>query len=479
LAVLLFLFLAAGAAAPGAQAQDQKLIDALVLQSKARAAIVKAISPAVVHISVEKSVKSDGQQLPEMFNDEFFRRFFQPRLPTPPREFRQRGLGTGSIVSPDGYILTNNHVVADADKITVKLPDGRELEAKLIGADPPTDLAVIQVQGKNLPIIKLGDSDDLDVGESVIAIGNPFGLEQTVTAGIVSAKGRSEVGLTDYEDFIQTDASINPGNSGGPLVNLRGDIVGINTAIYSRSGGNQGIGFAIPVNMARTIMKDLIAGGRVVRGFLGVVIQDVTQELASALNVEVNGGVLVSNVGPDTPAGKAGIKQGDLIVTFNGRPTKSSNALRNAVAATKPGAKIPVELVRDGKRSTVQVTIQEQPKDMSAAIGGVQRPGEEGEPEGPATEELLGMTLQPLTPDVAEQLGYKGFTGLVVTHVTQDSPAAEARLREGVLIMQANRRPVRTVAEFKAVVDSVPSGGHILLFVRLGEFNRFLGIRKP
>ncbi len=479
LAVLLFLCLAMGAAATSAQAQDQKLIEALVQQSKARAAIVKAISPGVVHISVEKQVKNDGQQVPEMFNDEFFRRFFQPRLPTPPREFRQRGLGTGSIVSPDGYILTNNHVVADADKITVKLPDGRELVAKLIGADPPTDLAVIQVQGKNLPTMKLGDSDDLDVGESVIAIGNPFGLEQTVTAGIVSAKGRSEVGLTDYEDFIQTDASINPGNSGGPLVNLRGDIVGINTAIYTRSGGNQGIGFAIPVNMARTIMKDLIAGGRVVRGFLGVVIQDVTQELASALNVEVNGGVLVSNVGPETPAGKAGIKQGDLITSFNGRLTKSSNSLRNAVAATKPGAKVPMEFVRDGKRSTVQVTVQEQPSDMSAAIGGNQRPDGQSDEQGPATEELLGMTLQPLTADVAEQLGYKGFTGLIVTSVKQDSPAAEARLREGVLIMQANRRPVRTVAELKAVVDSVSSGGHILLFVRLGEFNRFLGIRKP
>ena len=298
------------------RAQDDSVardIETLVRASKARAAIVRQVSPAVVHISVEKTVTEGGaDNVPDMFDDEFFRRFFAPRLPIPPREFKQRGLGSGSIVDERGYILTNNHVVAEADRILVKLQDGRELDGELVGADPATDLAVVKVATNGLPIAKLGNSDQLEVGETVIAIGNPFGLEQTVTQGIVSAKGRSQVGLTDYEDFIQTDASINPGNSGGPLVNLQGEIVGVNTAIFSRSGGNMGIGFSIPINMAKKIMQSLIETGRVVRGFLGVVIQDITQELADALGVEVNEGVLIAHVGPHTPASEAGIQQGDM-----------------------------------------------------------------------------------------------------------------------------------------------------------------------
>ncbi|MBI3993028.1 MAG: DegQ family serine endoprotease [Candidatus Lambdaproteobacteria bacterium] len=462
-------------------AEQSPGLEMLLAQSKARAAVVKTISPSVVHIAVEKTVQGQAHgDAPDMFDDEFFRRFFQPRMPSQPREFHQRGLGSGSIVDRKGLILTNNHVVESADKITVKLPDGRELPAKLIGADPATDLAVVKVDGDNLPVATLGNSDDLEVGESVIAIGNPFGLEQTVTAGIVSAKGRSQVGLTDYEDFIQTDASINPGNSGGPLVNLKGEIVGVNTAIYSRSGGNQGIGFAIPINMARSIMKDLIASGKVTRGFLGVVIQDVTQELASALGVDVNGGVLISNVGRDTPAAEAGVRQGDLIVSFNNRPTKSSNALRNAVAAIKPGTAVPVEVLREGKKMQFKVTVREQPEDMRAAIGGSggERPGR-GTPVPPQPESVLGMELQALTDDVGEQLGYKGLTGVLVSQVAPNSPAADAGLQRGALIMEVNQRPVRTVAEFLAAVKNVKPGQHILLLVRLGDFNRFLGIKKP
>lgn len=469
------------AALPGSGMAETSAIDMLRQQSKARAAIVKAISPAVVHISVEKSVKGRSQpELPDMFNDEFFRKFFKPRLPSQPREFKQRGLGSGSIFDSKGYIITNNHVVADADKIIVKLPDGREFKATLVGADPATDLAVIKIEGKDLPVAKLGNSDQIDVGESVIAIGNPFGLEQTVTAGIVSAKGRSQVGLTDYEDFIQTDASINPGNSGGPLISLDGEIIGINTAIYSRSGGNQGIGFAIPINMAKSIMKDLIANGRVTRGFLGVVIQDVTQEIAGALGIDVNGGVLISNVGPNTPAGEAGIAQGDLIVKFDGKPVASSNELRNAVAAIRPGTTVPVDLLRKGAKKRVQVTVREQPSDMRAAIGGTGGGNRESKPEEPPKpESVLGMEIQPLTPELADQMGYKGMRGVVITRVEQDSPAANAGLQRGALILEANQQSVSEPKDLKSAVAKIKSGQHILLLVRMGDFNRFVGVQKP
>ena len=461
--------------APFAQralAQDdlQRDIDALIRASKARAAIVKSVKDSVVHISVTKKVQGqDGSRLPDLFNDEFFRRFFKPRMPDPPREFRQRGMGSGVIVSEDGYILSNNHVVGDADEVIVKLTDGREFKAEIVGTDPASDIAVIRVDATDLPAAKMGNSDELEIGESVIAIGNPFGLEQTITAGIVSAKGRSGVGVTDYEDFIQTDASINPGNSGGPLINLRGEVVGINTAIFSRSGGNMGIGFAIPINMTQAIMKSLIATGKVTRGFLGVVIQDVTQDLADALDVEVNSGVLIANVGPDSPADRAGIRQGDLIVTFNGRPVKSSNQLRNAVAAIRPGDSVPVSLIRDGREREVDVEIGEQPADMRAAF----------QPGSQQPMDFFGMSVEPLNPASAEQFGYVGLTGLLVTTIEEDSPAAKAGLRQGALIVEANRTPMKTVAEFRRVVEKTGSGKNLLLLVRLGEISRFLVIKVP
>jgi serine protease Do len=478
-AFLLALTLAVAGVAGQARADVNADIEALVRASKARAAIVKRVSPAVVHISVEKTVRGQASPapFPDMFDDEFFRRFFQPRMP---REYKQRGLGSGSIVNKHGYILTNNHVVGEADKITVKLPDGREFEAKLVGADPATDLAVVKIEGKNLPFAKLGQSDDLQVGESVIAIGNPFGLEQTITAGIVSAKGRSSVGLTDYEDFIQTDASINPGNSGGPLVSLRGEVVGVNTAIFSRSGGNQGIGFAIPIKMAREIMTALIDTGKVTRGFLGVVIQDVTPDLAAAMGLPGNGGVLISNVGKGTPAGKGGIRQGDVITTFNERKVKTSNELRNAVAAVKPDTSVPVQLIRGGKPMKVMVKIEEQPEDMRAAISGAPgRGGGRGEERQAAPEAALGLTLRPLTPEIAGQLGYQGLSGVVVIEVEPNSPAAEANLRPRALIREVNRKPVKDVREFRAAYNAVPSGKHLLLLAQLGDFTRYVALKKP
>ena len=297
----------------------------------------------------------------------------------------------------------------------------------------------------------------------------------------MSAKGRSQVGLTDYEDFIQTDASINPGNSGGPLVNLKGEVVGVNTAIFSRSGGSMGIGFSIPVNMARAIMLSLIESGRVVRGFLGVVIQDVTKELADALGVKVNEGVLIANVGPNSPAAAGGVLQGDIIVKFNGHPVKTSNALRNSVAAIKPGTKVPVDLLREGKPMKLNVPIGEQPQDMRAAIEGAPKGGEAqpGPGKGGRPEEALGLQVESLSPDLAGRLGYEGLAGVIVSTVAPSSPAAEAGLRRGSLIERVNRRPVTSVQEFRTEISRIASGKSILILARFGGSNQFIVIKKP
>ncbi len=469
------------AAAQSTDAQLQRDIESLTRESKARAAIAKRVSPSVVNITVEKNVKASerGGEGPDPFDDEFFRRFFQPRIPAP-RDFKQRGLGSGTIVTKEGYVLTNNHVVADADKISVKLPDGRQFEAKLVGRDPATDVAVVKIDGADLPTAKLGNSDELDVGESVMAVGNPFGLEQTITAGIVSAKGRSQVGVTDYEDFIQTDASINPGNSGGPLINLKGEVIGVNTAIFSRSGGNMGIGFSIPINEAREIMTSLIATGKVTRGFLGVVIQDITQEIAGALGVKAGEGVLVANVGPNSPAARSGIKQGDVIVTFRGQTVKSVNGLRYAVARVKPGETVPSEVLTEGKRRTVNIKIEEQPADMRTAMGegGPDSSENQGGPNAPV-DQVLGMTLQPLTPEIAERMGYQGLKGILVSDVDPNGPAAAAGVQQGALILEANRRSVKTVAELKEQIKKTPSKQYLLLLVRLGQFDRYVPVQKP
>ncbi|MCZ6644816.1 MAG: DegQ family serine endoprotease [SAR324 cluster bacterium] len=481
IATALAIVLGIGAFSGAAMADVTDDIKALQRASKARAAIIKRISPAVVHIRVEKTVKGSEQpQEPsqDFFDDEFFRRFFQPRMP---REFKQRGLGSGSIVDKRGYIITNNHVVAGADKITVKLPDGRQFEAKLVGADRPTDLAVIKIEGKDLPVANFGDSDELEVGESVIAIGNPFGLEQTITAGIVSAKGRSQVGLTDYEDFIQTDASINPGNSGGPLVNLKGELVGVNTAIFSRTGGNQGIGFAIPINMVRSVMQSLIDTGKVTRGFLGVVIQNVTQEIAEALDIKVKSGVLIANVGEDTPAGKSGILQGDVITKFNQRAVTDSNELRNAVAAVKPGTSVPVNLTRDGEDMKLMVKVGEQPEDMRAAISGRRAPGpgRQGRESDASPERELGLVLRPLTRELAEQLGYVGLSGVLIVEVKPNSPAAEANLRPRSLIVEVDRKHVRNIQDFRRIYGSAPKGKQVLFLLQLGQMTQFVAVKKP
>jgi len=481
---VLALFLLLPLSAGPAMADTEADIKALIRASKARAAIVKKVSPAVVNISVSKTIKHENQggrgnpeDMPEFFNDEFFRRFFQPRLP---REFKQRGMGSGSIIDKRGYVLTNNHVVGEADQILVKLPDGREFEAKLIGADPGSDVAIVQIKGDNLPVASLGDSDKLEVGESVIAIGNPFGLEQTITAGIVSAKGRSAVGVTDYEDFIQTDASINPGNSGGPLVNLMGEVIGVNTAIFSRTGGNQGIGFTIPINMARKIMDDLIRTGKVTRGFLGVAIQEINRELAEAMGLKKNGGVLISSVGKDTPADKGGIQEGDIILSFNERPMKSPNVLRNTVAGIKPGKTVPAEVMRNGKKMTLNITIEEQPEDMTAAIRGKSSDPESAPKAGKKTpESSLGLVLGPLTRENARQFGYQGLRGVLIMEVEPNSSADEAGLQKGALIQQVGRRKVHNLDSFRSALRRLRKGKNALLVIRMGEFTRYLAIKVP
>ena len=421
--------------------------------------VAKKVSPAVVYVSVEQTVK--GQQVPEQFRDffgdDFMRRFFG--TPDQQREYKQRGLGSGFIVSKDGYILTNNHVVEKADKVKVTLADKREFNAKVIGTDPKTDVAVIKIEGDNFPVAPLGDSSKLEVGDWAIAIGTPFGLAQTVTAGIISAEGRANIGIVDYEDFIQTDAAINPGNSGGPLVNIDGEVIGINTAIVGQSGGYQGIGFAIPINMAKNIMDSLMTKGKVVRGWLGVVIQNISPEIAKGFGLKETTGSLVGDVLKGGPAEKAGIERGDVIISFDGKPIDNTNTLRNLVAQTEVGKKVPVVVIRNNKEKTIEVTIGEQEAGMQAKVGG----------QTPEAETKSGITVQELTPEIAKELGYGDDKGVVISDVDQGSVAAEVGLRRGDLIKEVNRQIVKSLADYNKAMASVGEKESFLLLIRRGD----------
>ncbi len=353
------------------------------------------------------------------------------------REYKQHGLGSGVIVSPDGYILTNNHVVGNAEEIHVTLQDKREFTAKVIGKDAKTDLGLIKIDTKDaLPVAPLGDSNTTDVGDWVIAIGNPFNVGMTVTAGIVSAKGRILGG--DYDDFIQTDASINPGNSGGPLINTRGEVIGINTAIYSRTGANNGIGFAIPIDMARNVMDQLKAHGRVIRGWLGVEIQEVTPDLAQSFGLPRPEGALVASADKDGPAGKGGIERGDIVLSFNGHPVDDEHELPALVAQTPINQKVPVEVVRNGKHMTLEVTIGER-KEPQVASAKTEEPGGN-----------WGMQAADITPEIAQQFHLEGTKGVVIQKVAPDSPSAEAGLQPGDVVLEVNREKVAGVADFAA-----------------------------
>ena len=417
------------------------------------AALADRLSPAVVNVKVTK-VMQTGFQAPDMhgtphgdqFGD-FFNRFFGQM----PRNYPSQGAGSGVIISEDGYILSNNHVVEGAKEVSVTLADKKEYPAEVIGLDPKTDLAVLKIDAKDLPKATLGNSESLKVGDWVVAIGNPFGLNHTVTSGIVSAKGRV-IGAGPYDNFIQTDASINPGNSGGPLFNLQGEVVGINTAIIPQG---QGIGFAIPVNTAKPLIPQLVEHGEVTRGYLGVNIQTITPELAKALEVEEQSGALVSDVMSDSPAEKAGVERGDIIIDFNGHKIADSRDLPAKVAATPVGEEVKLTVLRDGEEKELAVSVGELAADNS-------RPGK----TGGGSKGKWGLQLHDLNEDVAAQLRIETRAGVAIVGVEPDSAAAEAGLRKGDLIIEVNREAVDSVSEVKKQISDAEDKDKLLLLVQ-------------
>ena len=441
---------------------------------KAFADVTKRVSPAVVFVQVEKKQSATPaaampfENLPEGLDQDLLKKFFGDRLPKsrmPEHPRHTQGQGSGFIVSKDGYILTNNHVVGDADKVTVRLVDGREFDAKLIGADRHTDVAIIKIDAEDLTVLPMGDSDVIEVGEWVLAVGSPFGLPGTVTSGIVSAKGRNRVGITNYENFIQTDAAINPGNSGGPLVNLDGEVVGINTAIFSRSGGYMGIGFAIPINMARNVYNQLIEHGSVTRGYLGIVIQPLTSELAESFGLDSNVGILISDVAKDSPAEKAGLKSGDVIVELDAADVKDIGAFRNRVSQLTPQSDASLTVLRGGARQAVKVRIGTLPGSTDMA------PSENDESSS------LGFSVRPLTEDLAAKHGYSVEDGVIVTEIEAESRADLAGLRRGMLIREVNREKVKSVEDFHRLVKQNEGGTSLLLLVTEGKFSRYLVLK--
>ena len=430
--------------------------------------IVRAVSPAVVNISTTKTVRRDVNPF---LGDPFFD-FLNPfREFKTPRKWKEQSLGSGVIVSEDGYILTNNHVVDHADEVMVTLSDNRSYKAKIIGTDPKTDVAVIKINSKGLPAIRWGNSDKLQVGEFVLAIGSPYGLNNTVTMGIISAVGRANVGITDYEDFIQTDAAINPGNSGGPLVNIRGEMIGINTAIFSRSGGYQGIGFAVPSNMAHLVMKQLEKTGKVTRGWLGVTIQELTPELSGKFRSPETGGSLVGDVMKGSPAEKAGIRRGDIIVRYDGKRVKDVGALRNMVAESRVGAVVPLTIVRDGKEYNLKVVIAELPAEVAKVAPS-------GDNDRPAAEGLPGLNVVELTREIGKQLGLqRGEKGVVVVRVEAGSSSEEAGLRKGDVIQEIDKKKITGINSYNRIVSAIDADETVLLFINRGGKKFYVALR--
>jgi serine protease Do len=417
----------------------------------------------------------EGQDPFGMFNDPQLRRFFgqMPDLPSRPERDRQSA-GSGVIIDDAGVILTNNHVVSGGGKVTVRLNDGREFEATEVITDPATDLAVVRIKGAGkLKAAKLGNSDAMQIGDWVLALGQPFGLADTVTAGIISAKGRG-LGITERGNFLQTDAAINPGNSGGPLVNLDGEVIGINTAISTQSGGYQGVGFAIPIDLARWVADQLIDHGTVKRAYLGVAIQPVSADLAEQFGVDIREGVVVTQVFPNTPAAEAGLKTGDVVVAFGNEKVVSPRQLQILVERTPIGQQETLRVVRDGREMKLTITGREQPSDF----GAVARSNSSDRQSEPATElEGLGLEVADLDKDVAEQLGVKDAQGVVITDVQPGSPAANAGLSSSMIITEVNRKPVRSAKEFRAAVDEQSLEKGVLLLVRSEEGSRFVVLR--
>jgi serine protease Do len=467
-------------------AQNSDDLEQMLRSSKTRAILVQNVQKAVVHIKVEKIMRNlKGQSLNNPrapYNDEFFRRFFPELRPPknqhpknrqiPNREFRQEGMGSGSIIDSKGYILTNHHVVGEADRILVVLYDGTEKEAKLVGTDPETDIAVVKIEGNDLSVLPMGNSDEILVGEDVIAVGNPFGLIQTVTSGIVSAKGRSNVGINEYENFIQTDAAINPGNSGGPLVSLRGEIVGVNSAIFTRSGGYQGIGFAVPINMARKIMRNLIDKGTVSRGWLGVGIQDVSQDLAKEFQLKNTNGSLITGVMQGTPAQKGGMLKGDVVIRINEKSIRDSNHLRNEIANAGAFAEIEMELIRAGKTILINLKLDERPRKLSQVKVAPQPIPEIGQVE------MLGMVIEELTLETAKQLGIEPEIGIVIVAVKTGSPAEKTGLLPGMIVQEVERQEIVSLSIFKELVSEMDPEKGILLLITTVNGSRYIFLQE-
>jgi len=437
--------------------------------------IAKMVKPAVVNIAASRSGKSGDGPQSSPFDDPFFRRFFGDEFfkrDQPHRERKERGQGSGVIVDPNGLIITNNHVVNKADEIRVFLSDKREFKGKLIGTDTKTDIAVVKIDATGLSTIPLANSDQLEVGEFVLAVGSPFGLTQSVTMGIVSAVGRASMGIAEYEDFIQTDAAINPGNSGGALVNVRGELVGINTAIFSQSGGNMGIGFAVPSNLARSIMDQLVKGGKVVRGWLGVAIQELTPELATQFGLSDTKGVLVSDVMDDSPAKKAGFERADVITEYDGKPMDSPTHLRNAVAQTPIGRRVSIKLIRDKKTKTIDVTIVEQPKSLGQS--GSEDNGESTAPTGV----LSDLDVRELNEELASRYGIKTTErGVVIVRVKPGSTAEDVGVREGDIVLEVNRKPVTSIKSYERAVSGLVKDQAVLLLLKRKGQTIYLTLR--
>ncbi len=450
---------------------NERPITTLQDLNKALVDIAKAVNPTVVTVFTEKVYKVHQEMLDPFFNtpfEDFFGNFFGRRIPQrqpKEREFIQQGMGSGVIVSSDGYILTNNHVVKGADKVKVRLIDKRTLDAKVIGTDPKTDIALIKIDAKDLPVAKLGDSDKLQVGEMVLAIGSPLNpnLDHTVTSGIVSAKGRANMGLADYEDFIQTDAAINPGNSGGALVNMNGEVVGINSAIATQSGGFQGIGFAVPINMAKNIMEQLKKNGKVIRGFLGAYIQDLTPTMAEAMNLKITEGALISDIQKDGPADKAGIKAGDVVIKFNNVKIKDSAHLRNLVASTMPNTEVTLTILRDGEQKEIKVKL------------GALKQEEVSQTTKEKLKDLLNFNVVGINSRTAKKYDIPSDAkGVIVVDLQPYSPAARAGLANGDLILAINGKKVEGIDDFNSVVKKLKKGSPVFLRVQRGERKFFV-----
>jgi serine protease Do len=421
--------------------------------------VVERIAGAVVNISTTRTVRPAVPEQVPFFDDPFFRDFFGHGQRLPP-EVKERALGSGVIVSADGYVLTNSHVVQGATDIRVSLPDKRELKATVVGQDPQTDLAVLRIPGTGFPVAQIANSSRVRVGDVALAIGDPLGLGQTVTMGIISAKGRGDVGIVDYEDFIQTDAAINPGNSGGALVDLQGRLIGINTAIATSGGGrgNQGIGFSVPSNLAREVMSQIEQRGRVVRGWLGVAVQDVTPSMATGLGLKTPGGALVGDVTADSPAAKAGFERGDVVVDVDGKPVASSRGLRLLIAESSPGTRVRVGLLRNGARRELVVALGEVPTEQQRLATGA-----------PSATGALGIQVAPLMPEMARRLGVpEGTSGALIAGVQPGSRAAEAGLRPGDVIEEIDKARVRSADDVKKALERDAKQTHVVLVWRAG-----------